>query len=528
LLLFAGVVAGFQVIAARAGTVYVDLNSANPVSPYATWAMAATNIQDAVDASVNGDLVLVTNGAYAAGGRMWFGSGTNRVTLTNAVTLRSVNGPVVTSIVGNRVAGSGFALTNAARCVYMMNNAVVSGFTLTNGEAGTGNYPNGGGAMGGTVTNCVLIGNVATNSAGGGAYRAVLIDCQIAGNWASSGGGACACVMSRCTVVSNNAAFGGGVNGAGIYGACILSRCLVAGNLGSNAGGGGYAGTFTACSISNNMSVSGGGVYSSTLDGCLVVSNNASSGGGINGGVISNCTVVLNSATNSGGGVNSAACYNSIVFYNSAPSGSNMFGASFLYCCTEPPNLASADLTTVTNEPLFVDVASGDFHLQSHSPCINSGINRYEDQSADLGGQPRITAGTADIGCYEFQTPSSVISYAWLQRYGFTTDGSADFADSDGDGMSNWQEWIDDTGPTNALSRLVLQPLAPSGNRGGITVTWQSVASRAYYVQRSTNLAQPPPFSTIQSNIGGHSAFTSFTDPSATNTGPYFYRVGVQ
>src|SRR5262249_45176162 len=68
---------------APAAVHYVDVNGAAPVPPYLSWTSAATSIQDAVDVSTNGDLVLVTNGVYAAGGRRWFDSGTNRVTITN-------------------------------------------------------------------------------------------------------------------------------------------------------------------------------------------------------------------------------------------------------------------------------------------------------------------------------------------------------------------------------------------------------------------------------------------------------------
>jgi PKD repeat protein len=104
---------------------YVDGGSANPVSPFGSWGTAARRIQDAVAVAVavDGDTVLVTNGVYLPD---------NQITITNGVTVTSVNGPQVTVVDGGYPARTG-------RCfVLSHSDAVLEGFTIRGGYAHLG------------------------------------------------------------------------------------------------------------------------------------------------------------------------------------------------------------------------------------------------------------------------------------------------------------------------------------------------------------------------------------------------------
>ncbi len=570
-------------LSSPAGTLYVDLNSTNPVAPYDDWSRAATNIQDAVDSAGTGDLILVNDGVYQTGGKVVYGKMTNRVAVTKAITLRSVNGPDITTITGYQVPTT----TNgdsAVRCVYLTNGAVLAGFTLTSGATRAGGDTfrerNGAGVWcetnGATpvLSNCFLIGNAAS-SQGGGASYAMLTNCVLAGNYAFVGGGAYSGILSNCTLTNNSAgSAAGGISGGTLVGCTvagnssihaggalysILLNCIISGNTSQSDGGGIHNCSATNCLLSGNSAGMGGGAFNSTLERCMVISNRAAFlssfypgyGGGAQGGSLNNCTLVGNSSARFGGGVDSctlrsctlvgnsalgsggqgvaggaSGCtlYNCVAYDNSGVSSTNFSASSLYYCCTMP--MPTNGIGNFTNSPVFVDPANGNFRLQANSPCINAGLNAYVTNSTDLDGNPRISGGTVDVGAYEFQNPASTISYAWLQQYGLAMDGTADTADSDHDGMNNWQEWRAGTDPTNAVS--VLQMLVPTNGATGVTVTWQSVTNRSYYLQRSVDLSVQPPFVNVQSNIVGQVGTTSYTDTNAAAAGPFFYRVGVQ
>jgi PKD repeat protein len=511
---------------------YVVTGSSSPSAPYSFWSSAATNIQDAVDAAtVPGALVLVSNGVYQTGARAVSGI-SNRVAVTKPVTVRSVNGPAVTRIVGYRVPTFVFG-SAAIRCVYLTNGATLAGFTLTNGAtqaSGDQSRQSGGGVYcelaNTVVSNCVLTGNTAA-SRGGGACFGALNNCILTNNNAGSGGGACFATLANCTLVGNT----GNSYGGGEY-YCALTQCLLRTNYASY-GGGAYYGKLDGCTLTNNSAASGGGAWSGAFNNCAFISNSASAyspyGGGAYNSTLNNCTVSGNTAAGTlpyAGGLYLGSANNCILYFNSASNGANYYfpGQTLAnYSCTTPD---PGGVGNITNAPLFANFA-GNLRLQSTSPCINSGNNTRVIGSTDLDGNTRIMSGTVDMGAYEFQGAGSVISYAWLQQFGLAIDGSADFSDFDHDGLNNWQEWLAGTNPTNALSVLKISSATLMNNAAGFVVSWESQNTRTYYLQRSRDLTQPA-FVTIQDNISGQAGTTSYTDTNAVDTGPFFYRVGIK
>lgn len=375
---------GLMVLPAPAAVRYVNLNNPTPAPPFTNWATAARTIQDAVDVTVDGDEVLVTNGVYRTGGRVAVPPVTNtpittvsnRVTVTNQITLRSVNGPGETMIEGKR--GIGIGSIGQARCVSLSSNSLLSGFTLTNGSAGYiififtngANVPYadefGGGAYamsGSMISNCVVVSNsssgvhggalfdciVMSNTAsfsGGGAYGATLSHCVLRGNFTlgnfargvnrGGGGGAYRSVLSHSLILGNSCGpspqdyDSEDANGGGVLESDLVN-CVLSMNSTKNRGGGAAYSSLVNCMLDGNTAEhEGGGAFASKLDKSMIMENAAFSGGGVGYSELTRCTLIGNTAS-SGGGARSSAITNSVLTQNFASFiGGGSYGGSLI------------------------------------------------------------------------------------------------------------------------------------------------------------------------------------------------------
>lgn len=200
-------------------TNYVDVAGLNPLSPYTSWASAATNLQPAIDLGVPGTVTLVATGTYEIGNAC--------VTNDTGVILRSVGGYTVTKVKGSQP-------YTGATGIFRIDHAdaVVDGFTITgSGHTAAPVY-----LHDGLIQNCWITGNTTYRPGGVRLWAGTVRNCLISGNtgtdgdggveYASSGG-----LVESCTIVNNYG--GAGQGGGGVrnrHDGGIIRNTIVHGN----------------------------------------------------------------------------------------------------------------------------------------------------------------------------------------------------------------------------------------------------------------------------------------------------------
>ncbi|MEI6166367.1 MAG: hypothetical protein WCS52_04165 [bacterium] len=398
-----------------------------PVSPYASWADAATNLHAVMAVAVGGDTVLVTNGVYIL---------TNQITLATNITIRSDNNGLLDR--DGVIVNGGFP-NNSNRCFTLsFSNAVVEGLTITNGYV----VGNGGGVYitAGTLRNCLVTGNTATNGSGGGVYatgaRSLITNCDVfanlalCGSSAAVGGGGVklstsASLWNSRIMYNNSPIYWSGGGGVNCDGAAWVVNCSVISNkVGTDYNAGGSNAPCTGWPFAGSgYAYGGGGVWANgtnalTLRNCLILGNGrgagiTAAGVGSQGGsaVIENCTIVANIGDGIGAG--SPSTYNvtnTISFYNTgeAMRPSSLAVASNITlitvnCCMTSTNYVTGGSGNIILSPAFVQRASGDYRLAPWSRGVDAGHwQSWMTNATDLAGQPRISANNLpDMGAYE-------------------------------------------------------------------------------------------------------------------------------
>ncbi|HBG78397.1 MAG TPA: hypothetical protein DDW84_06065 [Phycisphaerales bacterium] len=409
-------------------------------------------IQRAIDASIDGDTIVVSEGTYYE--NIDFDS--------KAITLKSIdsNDP-------NVVAATIIDANNTSLDVVAFNNgedanSILDGLTIRGGQYGvkcSGASP--------LIKNCrIMMNNLDGVYVTGNSSRPNIVNCNIVNN---SGNGVYLYYnkpssnlpkVIDCNI-SNNTSCGIRSEGS-IF---LIANCTII----NNSSDGIWfrdesTSTITDCNIENNnqagISCSGSspliqgcriigcryGITSDNYSGWktfysrpvirnCVVAKSTYSGMSINPQVaeVNNCTIYGNTQYGLYCSSNYSNVKNCIIWDNySSLEGHNLYNCSATYSCIEDVVSGNGNIYT---DPMFVNSDSNDFHLWYSSPCIDAG-----DPCSSYSNEPNGGGGRIDMGAYG------------------NTDEAATSLDADGDGIADGWEHLywpnDDPNQHNANENL--------------------------------------------------------------------------
>jgi uncharacterized protein (TIGR02145 family) len=316
-------------------------------SPFAT-------IQFGIDASQSGDTVLVQPGTYVESVNY---NGKN-VVLGSLALISEDPSYINQTIIDGNQAGSVITMSSGED-----STACIIGFTIRNGLSG-----NGGGI------NC---------------YNASprILNCRIIGNTASNwGGGLCfdqnaQSQIENCVIDSNTANYGGGIF-CEVNSDIVITDVIIRGNVANNLGGGFY------CTEANPK-----------FERVLVEGNNATAYGGVyfhgteNTETFLNKVTIVNNVAVAGGGLisshaNTILSVNNCIIWGNSPDQVYEELGSLTINYSDVQN-GWEGIGNLDSDPLFVDAEVSNFHLESGSPCIDSGDPTseldHDDTRVDMG-----------------------------------------------------------------------------------------------------------------------------------------------
>jgi len=421
-------------------TRYVSLDG-DDANNGSTWATSVRNLQTAINASSDGDLIFVEKGEYTLTSSIVMKEGVkiygSFAGTETSLSQRDLSSFADTSSQATILKSNGYhrVISNNFNTSTIMTEAsVLDGFVITGGrdsDQGAGIYNSYASPM---LRNLIISENTvfgrsgrpAPNGRGGGLFNSnsspTLINVTISGNTANGGS------------LSVGAGSSGGGQGGGIFNSNsspTLINVFISGNT-SNGGWNGYQGGIAW----------GGGIYNSSSSPILInvtIAGNKAQGTGGNGGYGSGMTNHNSSAPK---------IYNTILF---GIDGTADIDAqhSFIQGLSDTTN-GNVNATIFEITDIYTDYENDDYSLNNTAPVVNSGSNTlYTNAGGNLSSDKdqmknaRVYSGTPsvdiiDMGASELQreaqtAPSANLKISGSYRTGQILTASYEYSDVEDD-----------------------------------------------------------------------------------------------
>ena len=334
------------------------------IHPFKTWAEAATNVADAVEAAGPGATVHVAPGLWISG---------REINVPSNVVLRSTGGREGTLLDGNGI----------HRVLRIQQHARVEGFTIQNGFSHDGSGVN---MSGGQLLDSIIARNIGrADFLGSAAPVALNISLTTYTN----------AVIRNCIIEDNLSAQTAALylNGNGVLGAdfphAVVENCIIRNNEG-----------YTQAILIGNRNTL---IRNTLITGNRVVGSRLlfTSYFPTHQARLENCTFVNNTLTP--GTTNSVVRFessndtmiNTLIFSNNVRGISVATSTVTLaHNLIENPFAGLPGTGLITNAPSFVNYAAGDYRLAPASYGIDAGTN-FSYQTAQVAGQILVDLGSA-------------------------------------------------------------------------------------------------------------------------------------
>lgn len=434
--------------------IYVDADAAG-LNDGTSWTNAYTSLQDALAAAEATDEIWVAEGTYTPhasdqaisfalvdGVAVYGGFTGGELTRDERNSDPATNNTVLSGEIGN----PGLLTDNSMTVVSsdgVGSTTILDGFTITagyaDGQRGLPHPDRSGAGMHNdssslTLTNLIFSANQANWGAGlfNNKSTPTITNVQFLGNTADSSGGGL--YNKSSNAVLNNVEFESNVAGAGggVYNdASQPSFTDVDFRFNTASGNGGAiynnvgSGVLVNVTFQGDTAGAGGAIYNNasnpTITNATFAGETATGSGGAlfnldSDPVLTNVSMSGNVAANLGGGLynqgSSPTVQNTILWNNTDSTGSSISAQIYNTAVSTPTITATLEGDV---DPLFVSDPDdggdgwgmgddyGDLHIASDSPAYNTGANSLVPAGItfDLDYNPRIVAGTVDMGAYE-------------------------------------------------------------------------------------------------------------------------------
>jgi hypothetical protein len=191
-------------------------------------------------------------------------------------------------------------------------------------------------------------------------------------------------------------------------------------------------------------------------------------------------------------------------------------GAKLTVNLWSPASNTVLDATVIDGTGAKLDAGDFSGNVTWNTASGWSGLTTAWD-GADLHVTGTYTAGGGDSN-------SNDVPDVWeLQHFGSLTNPASD--DADGDGLSNYGEWVAGTNPTNNQSALAFTNMMQYAG-GSTVVRWVSESNRLYTLLLSTNLMLDPFSTALTNRVPATPPLNVHTDSVTRPVGAY-YRIEV-